>query len=90
MIAAVILAITEAGEESVAWCSCPADVDAREDALVAVMAEPVSWQTFPLAGLGGVEAVLLAGIVVGRPSHTQPLGLSKAATANAMQYLQYF
>ena len=70
MIAAVILAITEAGEESVAWCSCPADVDAREDALVAVVAEPVSWQTFPLAGLGGVEAVLLAGIVVRRPSHT--------------------
>ena len=47
---------------------------------MAIMTEPVSGQAVTLAGLGGVEAVLLAGIVVGPPSQALLLGLDKAAT----------
>ena len=48
--------------------------------MVAIMTEPVSWQTVTMAGLAGVEAVLLAGIVVRGTSQAQSLGLDKAAT----------
>ena len=46
------------------------------------MTEPVAWQAVTLAGLGGVEAEILAGIVVRGPRHTQSLGLDKATTTN--------
>ena len=87
MIVAVILAITETGEEGCvrggAHQAGPAgDVDPGENTLEAVMTEPVSGQTVALAGLGGVEAEILAGIVVRGPRHTQSLGLDKATTTN--------
>ena len=79
VIPAVVLAVTEAGEESIASL-CPADVDTREDAVLTVMTEPVSWQTLALARLGGVEAGVMAGIEVGGPSEAHLLGLNKTET----------
>ena len=84
MIVAVILAVTETGEEGCVRGGAhqAGDVDPGENTLEAVMTEPVSGQTVALAGLGGVEAEILAGIVVRGPRHTQPLGLDKATTTN--------
>ena len=48
--------------------------------MLAIMTEPVSWQAVTMAGLAGVEAVLLAGIVVRGTSQAQSLGLDKAGT----------
>ena len=87
VIPAVVLAVTEAGEESIASL-CPADVDTREDAVLTVMTEPVSWQTLALARLGGVEAGVMAGIEVGGPSEAHLLGLNKTETKISLIYVK--
>ena len=80
MISAVILAITETGEEGGA--GGVGDVDAGENALVTMVTEPVSRQTLALTGLGGVETVRVAGIVERGPGQTHPLGLNKPPAEN--------